>query len=181
MFWSHCKLDQNENVWCGNARNLVRIFVDCTHLLLIAVHQRYQHSSGRKRMIHCFNLPVYNSRVELQRSLETACHTYIHGEELFIFFTREEDAKEVVRGTRSVREYIFPSTLSLFRRSPFSFFLFFFFQLDPHSFFSATQRLLSSKTRIPLIDRLYVVEANRCEIKPVSNDLLFHSRQRWEN
>lgn len=149
-----------------------------THLLLIAVHQRYQHSSGRKRMIHCFNLPVYNSRVELQRSLETACHTYIHGEELFIFFTREEDAKEVVRGTRSVREYIFPSTLSLFRRSPFSFFLFFFFQLDPHSFFSATQRLLSSKTRIPLIDRLYVVEANRCEIKPVSNDLLFHSRQR---
>lgn len=91
-----------------------------THLLLIAVHQRYQHSSGRKRMIHCFNLPVYNSRVELQRSLETACHTYIHGEELFIFFTREEDAKEVVRGTRSVREYIFPSTLSLFRRSPFS-------------------------------------------------------------
>lgn len=152
-----------------------------THLLLIAVHQRYQHSSGRKRMIHCFNLPVYNSRVELQRSLETACHTYIHGEELFIFFTREEDAKEVLRGTRSVREYIFPSTLSLFRRSPFSFFLFFFFQLDPHSFFSATQRLLSSKTRIPLIDRLYVVEANRCEIKPVSNDLLFHSRQRWEN
>lgn len=149
-----------------------------THLLLIAVHQRYQHSSGRKRMIHCFNLPVYNSRVELQRSLETACHTYIHGEELFIFFTREEDAKEVVRGTRSVREYIFPSTLSLFRRSPFSFFLFFFFQLDLHSFFSATQRLLSSKTRIPLIDRLYVVEANRCEIKPVSNDLLFHSRQR---
>lgn len=149
-----------------------------THLLLIAVHQRYQHSSGRKRMIHCFNLPVYNSRVELQRSLETACHTYIHGEELFIFFTREEDAKEVVRGTRSVREYIFPSTLSLFRRSPFSFFLFFFFQLDPYSFFSATQRLLSSKTRIPLIDRLYVVEANRCEIKPVSNDLLFHSRQR---
>lgn len=149
-----------------------------THLLLIAVHQRYQHSSGRKRMIHCFNLPVYNSRVELQRSLETACHTYIHGEELFIFFTREEDAKEVVRGTRSVREYIFPSTLSLFRRSPFSFFLFFFFQLDPHSFFSATQRLLSSKTRIPLIDRLYVVEANRCEIKPVSNDLFFHSRQR---
>lgn len=149
-----------------------------THLLLIAVHQRYQHSSGRKRMIHCFNLPVYNSRVELQRSLETACHTYIHGEELFIFFTREEDAKEVVRGTRSVREYIFPSTLSLFRRSPFSFFLFFFFQLDPHSFFSAIQRLLSSKTRIPLIDRLYVVEANRCEIKPVSNDLLFHSRQR---
>lgn len=91
-----------------------------THLLLIAVHQRYQHSSGRKRMIHCFNLPVYNSRVELQRSLETACHTYIHGEELFIFFTREEDAKEVVRGTRSVREYIFPSTLSLFCRSPFS-------------------------------------------------------------
>lgn len=149
-----------------------------THLLLIAVHQRYQHSSGRKRMIHCFNLPVYNSRVELQRSLETACHTYIHGEELFIFFTREEDAKEVVRGTRSVREYIFPSTLSLFRRSPFSFFLSFFFQLDPHSFFSAIQRLLSSKTRIPLIDRLYVVEANRCEIKPVSNDLLFHSRQR---
>lgn len=58
-----------------------------THLLLIAVHQRYQHSSGRKRMIHCFNLPVYNSRVELQRSLETACHTYIHTEKSCSYFS----------------------------------------------------------------------------------------------
>lgn len=94
-----------------------------THLLLIAVHQRYQHSSGRKRMIHCFNLPVYNSRVELQRSLETACHTYIHGEELFIFFTRKRTQRRSCEERDPCENTFFPVLCPSFAALPSLLFL----------------------------------------------------------
>lgn len=129
-------------------------------------------------MIHCFNLPVYNSRVELQRSLETACHVYTRGR-VCTFFTRGRGCKGGrVRNEIRVRIHFSQCFVPL---SPlflllFSFFFFFFFQLLLLSFslslslHHTTWLFVLQKARIPLIvDRLYVVETNRCEIKPVSN------------